>query len=145
MSTEDNKAVVRRFAQAIAEHDLQAVGELVAEDAVWRVPISPEPLVGRDAVRQLFAGFFAAFSDFRPEIREQVAEGDRVVTHALLLGTNDGELMGMPPSGRAMSLDVVHLHTVRDGVLKDDFVIFDRAALMEQLQSPSQVPASAAP
>lgn len=141
MSSEDNKLVVQSWAEAVARHDLEGIGDLFAEDAIVRVPLAPEPLVGRDGVRQFFAGIFNAFSDFRPEIQEQIAEGERVITHALFLGTNDGELMGMPPSGRAVRLDVIHMDTVRDGQIQDDFAVLDRAALMEQLQATSE-PAS---
>jgi predicted ester cyclase len=51
------------------------------------------------------------------------------------LGTNDGELMGMPPSGRAVRLDVIHVDTVKDGLIHDEFAVLDRAALMERLQA----------
>lgn len=60
---------------------------------------------------------------------------DRVVTHALFLGTNDGELMGMPPSGRAVRLHVIHVDTVKDGLIHDEFAVLDLAALMERLQA----------
>jgi steroid delta-isomerase-like uncharacterized protein len=139
MSSEANKLVIQQWAEAIARHDLHGIGEVLTENAVMRVPLVPEPLVGRDAIRQLFAGFFTALSDFRPEIQEQISEGDRVVTHALFLGTNDGEFMGMPPSGNAVKLDVIHIDTVRDGLIHDDFVVLDRAALMEQIQATPDV------
>jgi steroid delta-isomerase-like uncharacterized protein len=138
MSTADNKAIVRRWIEAIDRHDLDGVGDAVAEDAVWRVPIVPEPIVGRAAVQQLVSGFFTAFSDFRAEVIEQIAEGDRVVTHVTASGTNDGEILGMPATGKHVSWSVVHTHTIRDGELKDDYVVFDRLALMEQLQGASQ-------
>src|SRR5687768_692435 len=96
---------------------------------------TPDPLHGRAAVQQLVGSFFAAFSDFKAEITEQIAEGERVVTHAIASGTNDGELLGMPPTGEHASWNVVHTHTVRNGELQDDYVVFDRLALMEQLQA----------
>lgn len=134
-TTEDPKAVVRRWFDAINRHDVEGVGEPVAENATWRVPISPDPLHGRAAVQQLVSGFFAAFSDFKGEVTEQIAEGERVVTYVTASGTNDGELLGMPPTGKHVSWNLIHTHTVRNGELQDDFVVFDRLALMEQLQA----------
>lgn len=134
MTSDDNKETSRRWFDAINRRDLQAIGDAVSESATWRVPIMPEPLQGPDAVRQLVGGFFAAFSDFRVEVAQQIAEGNRVVTHVVASGTNDGELLGMPATGKRVSWPVVHTQTVKDGELTEDFVVFDRLGLMEQLQ-----------
>jgi steroid delta-isomerase-like uncharacterized protein len=135
VSSDESKTVVRRWFDAINRHDLGGVGEVVAEDATWDVPIAAEPLRGRAAVQDLVGGFLTAFSDLKLEITEQIAEGDRVVTYVTASGTNDGELLGMPARGNHVTWKVIHTHTVRDGELKEDFVLFDRLALMERLQA----------
>jgi predicted ester cyclase len=70
-------------------HKTAATSSTLASEIRAPVPDSVIPARGAG-----FAGIFNASSDFRPEIKEQIAEGGRVVTHALFLGTNDDELMG---------------------------------------------------
>src|SRR3979411_238989 len=103
----DNAAIVRRFVEEYQSKGDESVAEaILADDFVDHSPFGPfSP--DRDGVKQLFAALRAAFPDLRAEIEDQFSQGDKVVTRKTFHGTNDGEFMGMPPTGKQVSFDVI--------------------------------------
>jgi len=88
---------------------------------------------GAEGVRQQFTAFRGAFRDFRAEIHDQVAEGDKVVTRKVFHGTHRGEFMGIPPTGREVRIEVIDIVRVRDGRIVEHWNVVDRLGLLEQL------------
>src|SRR5262245_32974868 len=133
MSAEQNKAIVRRMVEeAQTRHNLAAVDELFAVDFVdHSVPPGLPP--SREGVKTQFAMFSAAFPDLRVVIRDQVAEGDQVVTRKTFHGTHQGDLMGIPPSGRPIAFDVIDILRLKDGKITDHWNVVDQLSLMRQI------------
>ena len=77
MSTEQRKAIARRFFAASDADDQAAFDELLAPDLVVHYPGAPGPL-DRETFLQMGGMMLAAFSDHHYTIEDQVAEGDRV-------------------------------------------------------------------
>src|SRR5215468_1699932 len=99
--------VVRRFVQEYqSKHDAAVANELLADDFVDHSPFGPFA-PDRNGVLALFGMLFAAFPDLHAEIHDQLVDGDKVVTRKTFHGTQDGEFMGMPPSGRSVAFDVI--------------------------------------
>src|SRR5262245_24530899 len=97
MSTEQNKAVVRRFfeeANDQARFDL--LDELAAEDVVVHT-LAPIGTPGREGLRQLLGFFRAAFPIQHTELHALIAEGDLVAVHHTHYATHGGDFMGLPP------------------------------------------------
>lgn len=84
-------------------------------------------------MKQLFAALRAAFPDLRAEIQDQFSQGDKVVTRKTFHGTNDGEFMGMPPTEKQVSFDVIDILRLRDGQFVDHWNAVDAMGLMQQL------------
>jgi predicted ester cyclase len=84
-------------------------------------------------VKQPFTMLRAAFPDLRAEIQDQFASGDKVVTRKTFHGTNDGEFVGMPPTGKKVSFDVIDILRLRDGQFVDHWNVVDALGLMRQL------------
>jgi steroid delta-isomerase-like uncharacterized protein len=142
MPAEHNKALVRRMVEEVQSgHNLGLVNELFDADFVdHSVPPGLPP--DREGVKMQFAMFFQAFPDLRVVIHEQVAEADRVVTRKTFHGTHQGHLMGIPPSGRPVSFDVIDILRVSDGRITDHWNLVDQLGLMRQigaLPAPSDV------
>ena len=133
MSTEHNKAIVRRMVEeAQSRHNLATVDELFAPNFVdHSVPAGLPP--GRDGVKMQFSMFFAAFPDLHVVIHDQVAEGDEVVTRKTFHGTHQGDLMGIPPSGRPIAFDVIDILRLKDGKITDVWHNFANADILQQL------------
>jgi predicted SnoaL-like aldol condensation-catalyzing enzyme len=126
-------AVVRRFVEEYqSQHDVGVAEELLADDFVDHTPFGPFP-PDRNGVLALFGMLIAAFPDLHAEIHDQLVDGDKVVTRKTFRATQDGEFMGMPPSGRAVAFDVIDIVRVRDGRMVDHWNVVDSMALMTQL------------
>jgi steroid delta-isomerase-like uncharacterized protein len=133
MSVEQTKAIVRRVVdEAQSGHNLGVVDELFADDFVDH-SVPPGLPANREGVKMQFAMFFSAFPDLHVVIHDQVAEGDRVVTRKTFHGTHRGDLMGIPPTGRAVAFDVIDILRVQDGKITDHWNVVDQLGLMRQL------------
>jgi predicted ester cyclase len=118
---EKDKALVRRLVdQVINGGKLDLVEELFA-------PELAEP------VRQAFTSFRAAFPDWREEIVDMVAEGDKIAVRLRCSGTLQGEFMGAKPNGRRQEVDEVFFLRVRDGRIVEYWGLEDNLARLRQL------------
>ncbi|MGI8498488.1 MAG: ester cyclase [Gemmatimonadaceae bacterium] len=66
-------------------------------------------------------------------IEDQIAEGDKVVTRLRGVGRHQGEIFGIPPSGRELDVKAVAIHRIQDGKLAEHWSTTDTAALLQQL------------
>ena len=118
---EKDKALVRRLVdQVINGGKLDLLEELFA-------PELAEP------VRQAFTSFRAAFPDWREEIVDMVAEGDKVAVRFRCLGTLQGEFMGVKPNGRRQEVDEVFFLRVQDGRFVEYWGLEDNLTRLWQL------------
>ena len=137
MSTEENKAVVRRwFDEVLSRGDLDALDSICAEChpqfAVVRGVIEPAPL-GMSGLKNLITGLRSAFPDLQATVEEQIAEGDKVVTRVTIRGTQEGEFLGMPATGRSFTIPGVSIWEVRGNLLIQEWVSWDALGMMQQL------------
>jgi steroid delta-isomerase-like uncharacterized protein len=130
---EKNKALVRRFYQEIDKGNLAAMDQLVAENYVNHDPPPfPDLPAGRDGLKRAFEIFWNATPGYHV-IEEQIAEGDRVVTLLRGVGKHQGEIFGLPPSGRELDVKAVAIHRIESGKLAEHWSVMDTAALLHQL------------
>jgi steroid delta-isomerase-like uncharacterized protein len=133
MSSEDNKALVRRFYEEIDRGNLAAMDELVAEDYVNH---SPPPFPGLAPGREGLKRMFQIFWDATPgthEIEDQIAEGDKVVTRMTARGTHTGDLPGIPATGNRLEVTATAIHRIEDGKLAEHWSNKDELAFLQQL------------
>jgi steroid delta-isomerase-like uncharacterized protein len=133
MSSEANKAVVRRFYdEVVSGGRMDLIAEMIAPNWVNHDPSLP-PFEGVEGARQLLGSFPHSFPDFQVTYEDLIAEGDRVSLRQHLTGTQQGEFMGIPATGRSVAIDAMAVHRVVDGKITDNWVIFDALGLMQQL------------
>jgi steroid delta-isomerase-like uncharacterized protein len=137
MSTEENKAIVRRwFDEVLSRGDMDALDSICAEChpqfAVVRGVMEPAPL-GMSGLKSLITGLRSAFPDLQATVEEQIAEGDKVVTRVTMRGTQRGEFQGMPATGKAFSIPGVSIWEVRGNLLIQEWVSWDAMGMMQQL------------
>src|SRR5918995_6660695 len=112
MSTEKNKALVRRFLQAHASGDVDTVDEMLAPDFVDHNLI-PGQQPGREGYLRALTEYHGAYSHTRYVIEKQLAEGDEVVTTFAVRATHDrGEWMGLAPTGKEFNALLVLIHRI---------------------------------
>ena len=133
MTTDQNKAVYRRFIQEVFnEGRLDALDALLSPSYVLRdAPPGGPP--GPQAVAEVVRMFRAAFPDLEITIDELVAEGDKVCARATTRGTHRGPMFGFPPTGKPVTMTGLTMVRIVDGRLVESWVKNDVAGLMRQL------------
>ena len=133
MSTEENKAVVRRlFEEVVNEGNLAALDELTTDDLVTHTPV-PDITPDREGFRQFLGVFLTAFPTQHTEVHDVIAEGGRVVVRHTHYVTHGGEFMGMPPSGREATVEGIEIFRVADGKIAEMWHQDDVLSLLQQL------------
>jgi predicted ester cyclase len=77
--------------------------------------------------------FRNAFLDFRAVIHDMIAEDDQVVTRNTFYGTHEGELLGIPPTGKEVTIELIDILRVAEGKITDHWNVVDQLGLMQQL------------
>jgi steroid delta-isomerase-like uncharacterized protein len=134
MSAEENKALARRVLEEMFNKgNLDVADELLVPDYVDHDPAMPEDIHGPEGFKQYVSGYRSAFSDLHVEIEDQIAEGDKVVTRWTGTGTHDGELAGIPPTGKRVTLPGMEIVRISGGKLVEGWEGYDSMNLMQQL------------
>jgi len=132
-----HKRLILNFIQAVwVGGDLDALDRFWAADCINHAAPA-EASRGLAALRSYHEQFmeaFAAFSDFRNEILQQVSEGDRVVTQILSHARHTGPFLGIPATGRGVTLSAIRIDRIRDGKIAEHWSVSDVAGLMERIQ-----------
>lgn len=133
MSSEQNKAIVRRAFEEPWRGSLDVVDELVASDYIGHDPANPEPLHGPEGVKEFISTYRAAFPDARITVKTQLAEGDLVATRWIGRGTHEGELMGIKPTGKQVTVSGLTVSRLEGGKIVEEFQNWDTFGMMQQL------------
>ena len=88
---------------------------------------------GFDGRRMFYSAFLAAFPDLHVDIEDTLAEGDKLVMRWSAHGTHNGELMGIPPTGKQVSVGGTAIDRFENGQSVEHWEIFDQVGLMQQL------------
>ena len=132
MSTEQNKALVRRFGDLINAHDADAAFALCSSDFVDHA-LPPGTPPGAESSRGFFKEEFAAFPDLHGTITHVFAEGDLVAIRMEVEGAHRGPLMGIPPTGKHAKWSLISIHRIADGKIAEHWGEVDIMSLMQQL------------
>ena len=133
MSTEENKALVRRFFdQMLNQADADAGDELFAVDAVDHAAF-PGQVPGREGFKQAVRMVHGAFADIHYTADDMVAEGDRVTTRWTLRGTQTGEFLGIPPTGNQVTVTGINILRFAGGQIVECWEVWDRLGMLQQL------------
>jgi predicted ester cyclase len=133
MTTEQNKAVVRRFYEAFEANGEDALNEVLAPELVAYSHNDPAPQ-NRNVHVQGINWWNQVFSDTRFAIEEQIAEGDKVATRVTMRSVhNKGEFQGLPPSGKQIEIGGTSIERIKDGKIVERRVSSDWLGMMQQL------------
>jgi steroid delta-isomerase-like uncharacterized protein len=135
MSTEENKAIVRRaYEEVFSNGNFAVADELYTATHVNHYPGNPPGLPsGLEGFKQLIAFYRSAFPDLHFTIEDQIAEGDKVVTRTTSAGTNTGSLMGIPATGKSATITGIQIDRIADGKIVETWGNFDQLGLLQQI------------
>ena len=131
--TEDNKALNRRFVEeVINQGNTDAIDELIDPGVVDHAAPPGFP-TGREGAKQFAAMMRSAFPNLHLTMEDMIAEGEKVVMRSTWSGTHEGEFMGIPATGRQVTVSAIDITRVADGRMVEHWEQFDALGLMQQL------------
>jgi serine phosphatase RsbU (regulator of sigma subunit)/predicted ester cyclase len=118
---EKNKALLRRFIEARARADLNAMEEMMAPDFVDHSAL-PGQAPNREGYIRDLTEDQVTFSNFRYIIEDQAAEGDKVISRCTISAIHDrGEVLGFPPTGRKIETTYISIHRIEGGKIAEEW------------------------
>jgi predicted ester cyclase len=119
MSTEENKAFIRRYLEAI--------------NGKPKPPAILDLFIGEQPLKDHIASTEAAFPLYTISPEEIVGEGDLVCVRGMVHAVNLGSLMGMPPTGKEVNFSIFMTYKVAGGKIVDHWMLTDNLTMMQQL------------
>jgi len=133
MLAEENKAVVRRFFEELLSTDDFAVADkLLSPGFRFYFAGSPDPM-DLESYKEFLAARRGAFPNRRFVVEDMIAEGDKVSARFTMRGTHKGELRGLAPSGREVTMTGIDMIRLEEGKMVEDRVAVDQLGMMQQL------------
>ena len=131
MSPEENKVIVRHYLEtAWNKKDPTIIDDLVADDFVQHAQ-NVQP--GREGVKNFFRMLYGGFPDAHFTLENIMAEGNQVATRFTVRGTHQGPFLGIPATGKSMTLTGMALLELRDGKIVANWNELDMLGALQQL------------
>lgn len=129
----DHAATMRRCYELINAGDVDGFGEFLADDFVEHEQ-APGLEPTKEGVLEFFRMYRAGFPDLRFDPEDIIASGDKVAVRVRATGTNTGDFMGMPATGRSMDIQLVDIIRFgEDGLGHEHWGVADVMTMMQQL------------
>jgi predicted ester cyclase len=134
-TTEENKALVRRWFSELDKRNFSIIDELLPIDYVDHNPPLPGLPDGREGVWRASLALASAFPNAEHTVEDQMAEGDKVMTRLTVRASFLGEILGFQPTGKRIEVRGIAVHRIAGGKLVEHWAQADMAGFIEQLGS----------
>lgn len=131
-TTDENKALVRRFFAAIENNRLEEFDTIVAANYDDHLP-GQSP--GREVLKQYFAGLHAAFRNLKLPILAIIGEGDKVAVYNSVQGIHHGDYGAFKAKGNPVDAKAFQLYRIENGQLAEHWEVADFMTLVHQIQA----------
>ena len=132
MSREINQAALGKFAEAVNTGNFDLFEQVVAPNCVDHDPAAGQ-VAGPSGYRTFFSGMRAAFPDMSVALETMVADEDSIAFAYTLTGTHKGLLMGIPPSGKKVTVRGLQISKFKDGKMVERWGSSDELTLLKQI------------
>jgi len=129
----DNSTATRSAYDRLNAGDIDGFGALLADDFVEHEETPGFPPT-KEGVKEFFRMYRAAFPDLHMDAEDVLADGDKTVARVRATGTHRGELMGIPPTGKRVNIELIDIMQFDDsGTVSEHWGLFDTMSMMQQL------------
>lgn len=133
MSTEENKAIISRMTEEFYnEGNIESADHFFADTYMHHDPASPQ-VRDRNGLKEVVRAFRTGCPDLHITSDQLLAEGDMVTKRWTYHATHTGDLSGMPPTGKHITMSGLELFRLADGKIVEAWVAYDNLSLMQQL------------
>ncbi len=136
MGTAQNKLIVEKYNKEVIEPgNIELLKEILTEDFINHSALPGMPS-GIDGMIYFFAEVLhKAFAEITVEIKEMIAEGDKVTTRKEIKGTHQGPLLGIPATGKKVVIKVIDILTIENGKVKEHWGENNFASVIQTLSA----------
>ncbi len=135
MTAKDNKALIRRYFEAIdaacKAGNADILDEFLAPDFITHNP-PPGMVPTREGAKQMFMAFVAGAPGYHV-VEDLIADGDKVVGRITATGTHEGELLGIPRTGRQIRMTGITIWRIANGKIVERWSEMDMLGVMQQI------------
>jgi steroid delta-isomerase-like uncharacterized protein len=131
MSAEQNKILARKVFDLNNQHDLEKLGNVISPKHILH--FGGMPPMDWNGHKQLLSAFHSAFPDFRIDIEDLIAEGDKVTIRMTATGTHKGVFQGIPSTSKKINVTGIAIQRMVEGKVADEWINVDTMSLMQQL------------
>ena len=133
MSTEENKALVRRFIEEVwSKGNLAVIDKLLATNFVLHDP-PPGVTPDLEGYKQWVSMTRTGLPNLHSTIEDLIAEGDKVASRWTASGMHKGELMGIAPTGKQVTVTGISIDRIVGGKIAEEWGKMDMLGMMQQL------------
>jgi steroid delta-isomerase-like uncharacterized protein len=134
-SPEESKSLVRRWmAEVWNKGNLAVADEIFASTYLHRTPTTTLPNLA--AFTQMINDFRAGVPDVQVTIQDLLTDGDKIITRWILTGTHRGELLGIAPTNKPVTLSGITIQRIENGRISESWAEFNAGGLRQYLQTP---------
>jgi len=131
----ENIVVIRKVFQAINQRDLDAIPPLLAPGFVRHdlTGLFDELKGGKNLVQNFLQVMIKAFPDMQFQEEDIIATDSRVWMRYTISGTHDGDFLGVPPTGKKVTINAVIINHFEDGKIAEAWQLIDYGGLFRQI------------
>ncbi len=129
----DAKQIVRRLIEEPWTGNIDVIDEFIGSGYIGYDPSAPEPISGPDGARTQIQQYIDGFPNGRITVDDQIAEGDKVASRWTARGTQTGEVAGIAPTGREVTVSGLTISRLEDGMVVEEWTTWDTLGMLVQL------------
>jgi steroid delta-isomerase-like uncharacterized protein len=129
MSIEENKAIVRRWIDAVNNRDFATLNEIIAKGFLYHT----FNIKGLDVIKYAITAEIQGFPDFHVTLKDIVAAEDKVWIYVEETGTHTGEFRGLAPTGKKTQYSAIAIFRLNEGKIIEGWGVYDYLDYYQQL------------
>jgi len=129
----DVKQIVRRLIEEPWTGNIDVIDEFIGAGYIGNDPSAPEPIRGPGGARTQIQQYIDGFPNGRITVDDQIAEGDKVASRWTARGTQTGEVAGIAPTGKEVTVSGLTISRLQDGMVIEEWTTWDTLGMLVQL------------
>lgn len=130
----DLKAIVERWVERGWNNgDLAMIDECYAPDYTLHDPSTPNLPGGPEGFKGYVTTLRTGIPDLHFTLEDLIEQGDKVVWRFVARGTHQGDLLGIPPTGKAATIHGIVISRFVGSTWTEDWVNWDTLGMLQQL------------
>ncbi len=129
----DTKQIVRRLIEEPWKGNMAVIDEFVGPSYIGNDPSNPAPIAGPEGAKAQIQQYIDGFPDGKITVDDQIAEGDKVASRWTARGTQTGEVAGIAPTGKQVTVSGLTISRIENGMVIEEWTTWDTLGMLVQL------------